>query len=124
MMWPPQSVKMVSTPSFLSALATRWPPEITLASRLLRCRVSSAVVALTGLGVGFTVAMLSPSSGCWMLGAALREMLDPHGLQHEERHQRCDHVEGHENRKHRGPAVRLCDDRGNGNQQGARALGG
>src|SRR5208282_3264981 len=28
MIWPPQSVKMASTPSFLSALATRLPPEI------------------------------------------------------------------------------------------------
>src|SRR6266851_7105936 len=28
MMWPPHSVKMTSTPSFLSALATRLPPEI------------------------------------------------------------------------------------------------
>src|SRR6516162_4054585 len=26
--WPPQRVKMASTPSFLSALATRLPPEI------------------------------------------------------------------------------------------------
>src|SRR5271163_2703782 len=26
--WPPHSVKMASTPSFLSALATRLPPEI------------------------------------------------------------------------------------------------
>src|SRR6516162_9067529 len=44
MMWPPQSVKIVSTPSFFSALATRWPPETTSASRLLRLSVSSAVV--------------------------------------------------------------------------------
>src|SRR5579863_5964568 len=28
MIWPPQRVKMASTPSFLSALATRLPPEI------------------------------------------------------------------------------------------------
>src|SRR5438270_1956125 len=46
MMWPPQSVKMVSTPSFFRALATRWPPEMTLVSRLLRLSVSSAVVVL------------------------------------------------------------------------------
>jgi hypothetical protein len=32
--------------SFFRALATRWPPEMTPASRLLRCRVSSAVVTL------------------------------------------------------------------------------
>src|ERR687898_2776020 len=44
MMWPPHSVKIVSTPSFLSALAARWPPEMTLASVLLRCRVSVAVL--------------------------------------------------------------------------------
>src|ERR1700733_12887279 len=45
MIWPPQSVKMVSTPSALSALATRWPPETTLASALFFFSVSSAVVA-------------------------------------------------------------------------------
>src|SRR5271169_1455039 len=28
MIWPPHRVKMASTPSFLSALATRLPPEI------------------------------------------------------------------------------------------------
>src|SRR6267378_8175673 len=44
MMCPPQSVKIVSTPSFFSALATRCPPEMTLASRLFRLSVSSAVV--------------------------------------------------------------------------------
>src|SRR5258705_4631600 len=44
MMSPPQSVKIVSTPSLFSALATRWPPETTLASRVLRFSVSSAVV--------------------------------------------------------------------------------
>src|SRR5437016_9723851 len=44
MMCPPHRVKIVSTPSFLSALATRCPPEMTLASRLLRLSVSSAVV--------------------------------------------------------------------------------
>src|SRR5215472_17796335 len=46
MMCPPQRVKIVSTPSFFSALATRWPPEMTSASRLLRLSVSSAVVEL------------------------------------------------------------------------------
>src|SRR4029077_1983893 len=44
MMCPPHRVKTVSTPSFFSALATRCPPEITLASRDLRLSVSSAVV--------------------------------------------------------------------------------
>src|ERR1017187_4534987 len=44
MMWPPQRVKIVSTPSLLSALATKWPPEMTPASRLFFCSVSSAVV--------------------------------------------------------------------------------
>src|ERR1700679_1547588 len=62
MMCPPHRVKMVSTPSFFSALATRWPPEITLASRIFRCSVSSAVVALVGLEMGLTVAILSPDA--------------------------------------------------------------
>src|SRR5580700_1568290 len=44
MMCPPHRVKMVSTPSFFRALATRCPPEMTSASRLLRLSVSSAVV--------------------------------------------------------------------------------
>src|ERR1700689_2458389 len=44
MMWPPHNVKIVSTPSFLSAFATRCPPETTAASRLLGCKVLSAVV--------------------------------------------------------------------------------
>src|SRR5271165_1207421 len=44
MMCPPHSVKIVSTPSLLSALATRCPPDTTLASRLFCCSVSSAVV--------------------------------------------------------------------------------
>src|SRR3984893_504356 len=44
MMCPPHRVKIVSTPSFFSALATRCPPEMTLASRLFRLSVSSAVV--------------------------------------------------------------------------------
>src|SRR6266513_1905258 len=44
MMCPPHRVKMVSTPSFFSALATRCPPEMTSALRLFRLRVSSAVV--------------------------------------------------------------------------------
>src|SRR6266436_6831261 len=44
MMCPPHRVKIVSTPSFFSALATKCPPEMTLASRVLRLSVSSAVV--------------------------------------------------------------------------------
>src|SRR2546423_8450886 len=44
MMCPPHRVKMVSTPSFFSALATRCPPEMTSALRLFRLSVSSAVV--------------------------------------------------------------------------------
>ena len=35
---------MVSTPSFLSAAATKCPPETTLWSRLFRANVSSAVL--------------------------------------------------------------------------------
>src|SRR5580692_6934406 len=48
MMCPPHSVKIVSTPSFFKALATRCPPETTLASRVFFFSVSSAVV-LTGV---------------------------------------------------------------------------
>src|ERR671918_414114 len=49
MMWPPHSVKIVSTPSFRSALAARWPPEMTLAS-VLRCfSVSVAVLDMIPL---------------------------------------------------------------------------
>ena len=44
MMCPPHRVKTVSTPSFASARAARCPPEMTLSSRLLRARVSSAVL--------------------------------------------------------------------------------
>src|ERR1700722_4690655 len=50
MMWPPQSVKIVSTPSFLSARATRWPPDIRAASLLFGRSVSSAVVGVGALG--------------------------------------------------------------------------
>src|SRR3569623_1885461 len=46
MMWPPHSEKIVSTPSFLSAFATRWPPETTPALRVFCLSVSSAVVLL------------------------------------------------------------------------------
>src|SRR5665213_329438 len=59
MIWPPQSVKMVSTPSFLSALATKCPPETSAASWLLGRSVSSAVVAIgicdNALGTAFMV---------------------------------------------------------------------
>src|SRR5918996_5890965 len=49
MIWPPHSVKIVSTPSFFRALAARWPPEMTLAS-VLRCfSVSVAVVDMIPL---------------------------------------------------------------------------
>src|SRR5207253_9677879 len=44
MMCPPHRVKIVSTPSFLRALATMCPPEMTSASRVFRLSVSSAVV--------------------------------------------------------------------------------
>ena len=43
MMWPPHSVKIVSTPSFLSARATRWPPEMTLPLRSFLASVSREV---------------------------------------------------------------------------------
>src|ERR1700747_3713097 len=61
MMWPPQSVKIVSTPSFFRALATRWPPEMTSASRLLRLSVSSAVVVvLLSAGLGAVSSIKPP----------------------------------------------------------------
>src|SRR5918994_1726312 len=48
MMCPPHSVKMVSTPSFFRALATRCPPEIrsSVASSLVVWSPLSAMVAL------------------------------------------------------------------------------
>src|ERR1700736_6879534 len=61
MMCPPHSVKIVSTPSFFSAFATRWPPEATPASRLFLCRVSSGVVDFVCPGTGFTVAISPPN---------------------------------------------------------------
>src|SRR5919106_5457225 len=45
-MCPPQSVKIVSTPSFFRALAARWPPEMTTVSVLFLWRVSVAVVVM------------------------------------------------------------------------------
>src|ERR1019366_10507768 len=64
MIWPPHSVKIVSTPSFLSALATRWPPETRAASLLFGRSVSSAVVAIgAGADAVLTAFMLPPASG-------------------------------------------------------------
>src|SRR5438270_3403644 len=66
MMCPPHSVKIVSTPSLFSALATRWPPEMTVESRVLRLRVSSAVVVdavVVGARGAMTEAMYR--SFCW-----------------------------------------------------------
>src|SRR5713101_2583470 len=50
MMWPPHSVKMTSTPSFLSALATRLPPEILALS-----------VTVFGASVGVTLTVPVPA---------------------------------------------------------------
>src|SRR6266542_6343801 len=50
MMWPPHSVKIVSTPSLFSAFATRCPPETTFASRVFCFSVSSAVVVGVATG--------------------------------------------------------------------------
>src|SRR3982074_2040936 len=108
MMCPPQSVKIVSTPSFFSALATRWPPEATPASRLFLCRVSSAVLDFVCTGTGFTVAISPPN--CLMVlylfdsrgppatdgarrrrcigGPADSEVASPHRLENDER-QHC-----------------------------------
>src|SRR5690242_12845241 len=61
MMWPPQSVKIVSTPSLFSAFATRWPPEMTSASRLLRLSVSSAVVVVLPSAVLGAVSSITAS---------------------------------------------------------------
>jgi hypothetical protein len=49
--------EIVSTPSALSALATRWPPEMTFASVLLRLSVSSAVVVSRALALTAASAM-------------------------------------------------------------------
>src|SRR6516225_9593151 len=73
MMCPPHSVKMVSTPSFLRALATRWPPETTLGSALLRARVSWAVasVDLTACAVAMKTSLALPDeSSVQMIGVA------------------------------------------------------
>src|SRR5579863_8811110 len=66
MMWPPHRVKIVSTPSFLRAFATRWPPETSVASLLFGRSVSSAVVELVALGTDadavLTAFMLPPDA--------------------------------------------------------------
>src|ERR1700722_17808759 len=123
MMWPPQSVKIVSTPSLFSALATRWPPEITPASRLLRCRVSSAVVLLDGIGVGLTLAMVPPwksrGTRAARVGgrahrerlAALREMPYAHRLEYHQSEESRNGVAGHGDGEDRAPAMRLRNDR-------------
>src|SRR5437763_10547245 len=46
MMCPPQSVKIASTPSVLSARATRWPPVISAGASAGACSVISAAVLL------------------------------------------------------------------------------
>src|SRR5215467_16310976 len=77
MMCPPHSVKMVSTPSFLRALATRWPPETMLGSALLRARVSWAVacVDLTACAVAMKTSLALPDeTSVQMIGVA-RDML-------------------------------------------------
>src|ERR1700733_887225 len=70
MMWPPHNVKMVSTPSFLSAFATRCPPETTAASRLLGCKVLSAVVVAAVVAAAEDAGgMVSPR---WSTGSRAR----------------------------------------------------
>src|ERR1700730_2295047 len=59
MMWPPHSVKIVSTPSFLSALATSLPPEITLPTLFFCFSVSSAV------DVTAAICRISYEVWCW-----------------------------------------------------------
>src|SRR5258706_16383942 len=58
MIWPPHSVKIVSTPSFFSARATRCPPEITSALRDFCLSVSSAVLAAGRLSMTEDIALL------------------------------------------------------------------
>src|SRR3954466_6379740 len=111
MIWPPQRVKIVSTPSFFSAFATRWPPEATPASRLFRRRVSSAVVDCLlsfvalfiprGAGTGLTLAMFPYSSrGPSVADGLVREMGLADGkvprwqrLQDQQRESGCHNVE-------------------------------
>src|SRR6266403_5029166 len=59
MMWPPHSVKILSTPSFLSALATSRPPEITWPALFFCFSVSSAVV------VTAAICRISYEVWCW-----------------------------------------------------------
>ena len=56
MMCPPQRVKTVSTPSFLSARATKCPPETIPSSRLFCASVSCAVAD------GFSMTVLTSPS--------------------------------------------------------------
>src|SRR6185312_2768358 len=124
MMCPPQSVKIVSTPSFFRAFATRCPPETTLASRLFCWRVSSAVV-LRWVGVS-TVAILHPR--CQVRRVRLTPVLSgrlcrgirrtgrsevplPQGSQHDQRQDRGNHVEGHGDGEYAVPPLVLGDRR-------------
>src|ERR1700686_1829016 len=75
MVGPPQSVNIVSTPSFLSALATRWPPETRAASLLLGRSVSSAVVAVAVIDAGADAvlsAFMLPPTGSALLESRTR----------------------------------------------------
>src|SRR5882757_7477638 len=63
MMWPPHSVKIVSTPSFFSARATRCPPEITSALRDFCLSVSSAVPAVGRVSMTVDIALLCTKHG-------------------------------------------------------------
>src|SRR6266496_1430049 len=62
MIWPPQSVQMTSTPSFLSALATRWPPEMIgpVGSFLVSLFVAMGYLVLAGCPVKILSASLRP----------------------------------------------------------------
>src|SRR3954451_19855347 len=119
MIWPPQRVKIVSTPSFFSAFATRWPPEATPACRLFRCRVSSAVVECflsivsAGAGTGLTLAMVPYSSRgpsvanglvCEM-GLTDRKVSRSQRLQDQQRESGSQKVEAHGDHENRAPAV-------------------
>src|ERR1700757_4612069 len=76
-MCPPHSVKIVSTPSFLRALATRCPPETMSGSALLRANVSWAVasVDLTACAIAMKTSLALPDgTSVQMIGVA-RDML-------------------------------------------------
>src|ERR1700712_1760169 len=72
MIWPPHRVKIVSTPSAFSALATRWPPDSTLPSRRFCASVSSAVLVVV-VDIIFLLYRLSPP----LLGGAPRPRPPP-----------------------------------------------